>query len=918
MATKVVHEGQKLHGAGEGNGSNGHGRAPKSGDAKMQLVSQEIMRLRDAVREGHFAERGQVDNFDGVSRETIEGVNQMMDALADKMNWYQSIIDAVPFPIHVLDKDMKWTFLNKAFEALMVKSGAVRDRKDAPGKVCSSAAANICNTPNCGVRQLEKGVNESYFDWHGQDCKQTTSKLVSLKGEHIGYVEVVQDLTTIVRNKNYTSVEVDRLGANLTKLAQGDFALDLQVKEADQYTAEAKQQFTKISENLAAVKSAVQNMAHDAEMLTKSATEGKFDTRADAAKHHGEYGKVIGGVNGTLDVVVDKMNWYQSIIDAVPFPIHVLDKDMKWTFLNKAFEALMVKSGAVRDRKDAPGKVCSSAAANICNTPNCGVRQLEKGVNESYFDWHGQDCKQTTSKLVSLKGEHIGYVEVVQDLTTIVRNKNYTSVEVDRLGANLTKLAQGDFALDLQVKEADQYTAEAKQQFTKISENLAAVKSAVQNMVTDADSLAQAAMEGKLSTRADASRHHGNYRNVIDGVNQILDAVITPLKFTAVCIDRISKGDNPPQITETYHGDFNLIKDNLNALIATMNDITAAADEMANGNLTVVLRERSPQDKLMQALSAMVVGITKVVSDIRSIAGEVASASQSISTASIEVSKGAAAQAASAEEASSSMEEMVSNIKQNSDSAQQTDKIANKSAADAQESGKSVVEAVAAMKEIATKVSIIEEIARQTNMLALNAAIEAARAGEHGKGFAVVAAEVRKLAERSQKAAGEINQLSGTTVKVSEKAGEMLDKLVPDIKRTAELVQEIAAASKEQDTGAEQINRALVQLEKVIQQNASASEEMASTTEELSSQSEQLVSALGFFRTGDAGHVAAHSAARPVRHGEMAGKTTTSSGHTASPGTKAMAAKAGAGVNVRLKDKDKEKADDLDKEFDRF
>jgi methyl-accepting chemotaxis protein len=258
---------------------------------------------------------------------------------------------------------------------------------------------------------------------------------------------------------------------------------------------------------------------------------------------------------------------------------------------------------------------------------------------------------------------------------------------------------------------------------------------------------------------------------------------------------------------------------------------------------------------------------------------------------------------------------MVSNIKQNADSAQQTDKIANKSATDAQESGKSVVEAVAAMKEIASRVSIIEEIARQTNLLALNAAIEAARAGEHGKGFAVVAAEVRKLAERSQKAAGEINQLSGTTVKVSERAGEMLTKLVPDIQRTAELVQEIAAASKEQDTGAEQINKALVQLEKVIQQNASASEEMASTTEELTSQSEQLVSALAFFRTGDDGHSSTvrSAIAKPVRH-EAAVKPAKPVAHAAHPAAKALAAKAGAGVNLKLKDK----GDELDKEFERF
>ena len=441
----------------------------------------------------------------------------------------------------------------------------------------------------------------------------------------------------------------------------------------------------------------------------------------------------------------------------------------------------------------------------------------------------------------------------------------------------------------------------------------------LQSLQKELARLTDASNAGQLSERGKHDQFRGAYSEIVRGVNSILDAVITPLKFTAVYVDRISKGDLPPTITDTYHGDFNLIKDNLNALIAAMGEITDAADEMANGNLTVALRERSPQDKLMQALSAMVAGITRVVSDIRGIAGEVASASQAISTTSIEVSKGASSQAASAEEASSSMEEMVSNIKQNADSAQQTDKIANKSAADAQESGKSVVEAVAAMKEIASRVSIIEEIARQTNLLALNAAIEAARAGEHGKGFAVVAAEVRKLAERSQKAAGEINQLSGTTVKVSERAGEMLTKLVPDIQRTAELVQEIAAASKEQDTGAEQINKALVQLEKVIQQNASASEEMASTTEELTSQSEQLVSALGFFRTGEDGHVASvrSVAAKPARHVEAApAKTAKPAGHAAPP--KAMAAKAGAGVNLKLKDKDKEKADDLDKEFERY
>jgi methyl-accepting chemotaxis protein len=262
------------------------------------------------------------------------------------------------------------------------------------------------------------------------------------------------------------------------------------------------------------------------------------------------------------------------------------------------------------------------------------------------------------------------------------------------------------------------------------------------------------------------------------------------------------------------------------------------------------------------------------------------------------------------------MEQMSSNIKQNADNAAQTDKIAIKSASDGQESGKSVLEAVSSMKEIASKISIIEEIARQTNLLALNAAIEAARAGEHGKGFAVVAAEVRKLAERSQKAAGEINQLSSSTVKTSEVAGEMLGKLVPDIQRTAELVQEITAASKEQDTGAEQINKALQQLEQVIQQNASAAEEMASTTEELTGQSDQLMSALSFFRTGEDGRIVAVRTAthKPAEHiDSVSMKAGKQISHATSAGIKPTA-KAGGGVNLRLKDKH----DELDGEFERY
>jgi methyl-accepting chemotaxis protein len=209
------------------------------------------------------------------------------------------------------------------------------------------------------------------------------------------------------------------------------------------------------------------------------------------------------------------------------------------------------------------------------------------------------------------------------------------------------------------------------------------------------------------------------------------------------------------------------------------------------------------------------------------------------------------------------MEEMAANIKQNADNAAQTEKISRQSSKDAEASGEAVNRAVEAMRTIADKIGIVQEIARQTDLLALNAAVEAARAGEHGKGFAVVASEVRKLAERSQTAAAEIGAVSGDTVKAAQEAGEMLQRLVPDIRKTAELVSEISAACREQDVGASQINEAIQQLDKVTQQNAGASEQMSATSEELAAQAEELQTSIAFFRTDTAG---ARSAARaPAR-----------------------------------------------------
>ena len=256
-------------------------------------------------------------------------------------------------------------------------------------------------------------------------------------------------------------------------------------------------------------------------------------------------------------------------------------------------------------------------------------------------------------------------------------------------------------------------------------------------------------------------------------------------------------------------------------------------------------------------------GIAKAMDDLRSRLKEVAlsihessmnvsEGSNQVSQASATLSQGATEQAASMEEVSSSMEEMAANVKQNLENARQTEATARKAAASAERGGKIVDETVEAIKEIASKIGIIEEISRQTNLLALNAAIEAARAGEAGKGFAVVASEVRKLAERSQGAAGEITQLAARTVASAESTSAIIAEVVPEIGTTASLVQEILSSSLEQDSGASQINAALLQLDKVVQQNAAGAEELASTAEELASQAAQALDIIGFFKLGKA------------------------------------------------------------------
>ncbi len=377
------------------------------------------------------------------------------------------------------------------------------------------------------------------------------------------------------------------------------------------------------------------------------------------------------------------------------------------------------------------------------------------------------------------------------------------------------------------------------------------VRKTIKLLVEEIGKLVEAAVGGRLTVRSDPEKTTVEFRKIPEGINRTLDALIEPLNVAATYVDKISKGDIPELITKEYQGDFNLIKENLNALIIAQNQIIEKAVLISNGDLSVELKKRSEKDTLMQSLNDMVRSTSKTIDEFRFAADNIASAGGQISTGSQQMSQGASEQASSTEEISSSMEEMVSNIQQNTENAQQTQKIALIAVEGIRKGSKSVSTAVESMKNIAYKIKIINDIAFQTNILALNAAVEAARAGEHGKGFAVVASEVRKLAERSKIAADEIDELSRSGVEVSVEAGTQLTDVVPQIEKTANLVQEIAAASIEMNSGAMQVNTSIQQLSMVTQQNAASSEEMATSSEELSSQAEKLKEIISFFRTGN-------------------------------------------------------------------
>ncbi|MBP7618046.1 MAG: MCP four helix bundle domain-containing protein [Geothrix sp.] len=634
------------------------------------------------------------------------------------------------------------------------------------------------------------------------------------QGDYRKIVQGVNDcLDAVIGPLNVAAGYVDRISKG-----------DIPPKITDKYNGD----FNEIKNNLNQCVDAVNALVADANLLNRAAVDGKLATRADATKHQGDFRKVVQGVNDCLDAVIGPLNVAAGYVDRI-------------------------------SKGDIPPKITDSYNGDFNEIKN-NLNQCVDALNGLIAGMNHMSAQHDAGDIdVKISAEHFqgAYHLMAKGVNDMV----FGHIAVKKKAmACISEFGRGNF-------EAPLETFPGKKVF--INETIEQVRTNLKALIADAEMLSKAAVDGRLGTRADATKHFGDFRKIVQGVNDTLDAVIGPLNVAAGYIDRIGKGEVPEKITDSYNGDFNTIKNNINSCVDGLQGLVEANNViqlMAQNDFTSAIKGnyQGVFAELGKAINETIVQMRDALIQVQEGAVSIASASGEIAMGNQDLSSRTEEQAANLEETASGLEQITSNVNLTADNAQSASQEAVKARQVAQDGGTAVAQVIAAMESINESsakineiIGVVDEIAFQTNLLALNAAVEAARAGEQGRGFAVVAAEVRNLAKRSADAAKEIKVLIRESVaksvdgsKVAAHAGETIQEVVANVQRVTSLVGEIANATQEQSTGLIELNKAVVQMDEVTQQNAALVEEAAAAAETLDSQAHTLAEVVSRFKTG--------------------------------------------------------------------
>lgn len=651
---------------------------------------------------------------------------------------------------------------------------------------------------------------------------------------------------------NYrTLYQFKRLTDHIDDVANGDFASNISIEERDEMGVLATRIKTKLIGNLRA-------LIKETEELTNAATEGKLDIRADVNKHYGDYRKIISGMNKMLDAVNKPILDSTKIIEQIAkgdIPEQITDKyNGEFNNLKNSLNLMITTLNQLISEMNKLYKEQSAGDYEyyMDDTVFKGVyQQVAQGYNQavklhvdnilSILDVIGQYGEGIfDNEMPDLPGKQIIVTKIVNGVRS-----NLMAVVEDIKKVNQT-IASGRLMVKV---DADNHKGEYANIINGLGDTINAIIDPLQNLIKNLASITTKIKNGELGERlAYDNLKIAEFAVVVKSMNSAFDALIRPVNMAAINISKVAKGDMPELITEEFKGDFNKIKESINGLISVSEQIIITTQKIAKGELNIEIHRRSSNDHLMIALQKMVAKLSEMVSIINEASENVNAGSLEISKSATSMAQGANEQAASVEEVSASVEEMQATINQNASNASETQKIAIRAANEIEVGSKSVQSTVEAMRTIIEKIQIVSDIADKTDLLAINAAIEAARAGEHGEGFAVVASEVRKLAEMSKEAAKEINTVSKDSLRTAEVSGEMLKTIVPKIKETADLIEEIAIASNEQNSGIHQITTAVSQLNNLSQQNAASAEELSTGSEELTTQANMLKESISYFK----------------------------------------------------------------------